>query len=404
MAYAEGLVKIKLPSGVFMNPPQVFNRDLSVLAISTFSRRRWGKPPTFSQTPTPSTDLPSPPSIRVLEGLSATGLRAIRYAKEVRPPIAHITANDISLPAVELMRENFAANEVSAYTIENKDAVELMYSGRREAWDVVDIDPYGSAAEFLDAAVQATRNYGLLCVTSTDMATLCGTHADTCFYKYGGVPSDTKHCHESALRLLLHALQQSANRYQRVIVPMMSISVDFYIRVFVQIVNFPKKAKDSILTTGLILQCQSCPAYYVQRFGRQAKGKNLPATFDLPSECSECGGRLVIEGPTYLGPLHHKEFISHMISNLPEFAFHTRDRIEGLLCQLREELEQPLAYDLSQLCQFIKCSPPPQQIIRSALRSLNYQVSQAHTKPLHYKTDAPVSVLFDILKLWVTFM
>jgi len=401
MAYAEGLVKIKLPAGVFMNPPQIFNRDLSVLAISTFSRRRWGKPPLLTYSATPSTELSPPTPLRILEGLSASGIRAIRYAKEIRPPIAHITANDISLPAVELMQDNFAANEVTNCTIENKDAVELMYSGRREGWDVVDIDPYGSAAEFLDAAVQATRNFGLLCVTSTDMATLCGTHADTCFYKYGGVPSDSKHCHESAVRLLLHALQQSANRYQRVIVPMMSISVDFYIRVFVQIVNFPKKAKDSIMTTGLILQCQTCPAYYVQSFGRPGKGKNLPGTFDAPSECAECGGKLIIEGPTYLGPMHHKDFLDHMLRNLPEFGLHTKDRIEGLLHQLKEELDIPLIYDLSQVCQFIKCSPPPQQQIRSAIRSLNYRVSQAHTKPLHYKTDAPASVLFDILKVWV---
>ncbi len=112
------------------------------------------------------------------------------------------------------------------------------YSGKLEGWDVVDIDPYGSAAEFIDSAVQATGNYGLLCVTSTDMVTLCGTHAD----KYSGVPSDTKHCHESAVRVL-HALQQSADRYQRVIVPMMPVSVDFYIRVFVQVITYPQKSK-----------------------------------------------------------------------------------------------------------------------------------------------------------------
>ena len=63
------------------------------------------------------------------------------------------------------MRENFADNQVMNCTIENKDA---------EGWDVVDIDPYGSAAEFNGAAVRATRNYGMLCITSTDTATLCG--------------------------------------------------------------------------------------------------------------------------------------------------------------------------------------------------------------------------------------
>ena len=111
--------------------------------------------------------------------------------------------------------------------------------------------------------------------------------------------------------------------------------------------------------------------------------------------------KLNIEGPTYLGPLHHREFLHHMLLNLPNFRLHTTDRIEGLLYQLREELETPLIYDLSQLCQFVKCSPPSQKEFRSAVKSLGFHISQAHTRPVHYKTDAPISALFDILKSWV---
>ena len=55
------------------------------------------------------------------------------------------------------------------------DAVTLMYSNRAsaagmEAFDVVDLDPYGTAAPFLDSAVQAVSHGGLLNVTCTDMA------------------------------------------------------------------------------------------------------------------------------------------------------------------------------------------------------------------------------------------
>jgi tRNA (guanine26-N2/guanine27-N2)-dimethyltransferase len=34
-------------------------------------------------------------------------------------------------------------------------------------FDVIDIDPFGSASEFLDSAVQAIADGGLLCVTCT---------------------------------------------------------------------------------------------------------------------------------------------------------------------------------------------------------------------------------------------
>lgn len=76
-----------------------------------------------------------------------------------------------------------------------------MYSaiGNGQKYDVVDLDPYGSAAPFIDGAVQAVSeggnkqwrqiyiaiqltvlNIGLLCVTCTDLAILTGSmHPET---------------------------------------------------------------------------------------------------------------------------------------------------------------------------------------------------------------------------------
>lgn len=52
-----------------------------------------------------------------------------------------------------------------------------MYAARAGGlgtYDLIDIDPFGCAAGFLDASVQAVRDGGLLCVTSTDMPVLSG--------------------------------------------------------------------------------------------------------------------------------------------------------------------------------------------------------------------------------------
>lgn len=49
--------------------------------------------------------------ITILEALSATGLRSIRYAKEL-PKIKQIIANDISQKAVESIKQNISDNDV----------------------------------------------------------------------------------------------------------------------------------------------------------------------------------------------------------------------------------------------------------------------------------------------------
>lgn len=67
---------------------------------------------------------------------------------------------------------------------------------------VIDIDPYGSPAAFLDSAVQAVDDDGLLCVTCTDMAGLCGNHGEASFAKYGAMPLKSKCCHEMVILLL----------------------------------------------------------------------------------------------------------------------------------------------------------------------------------------------------------
>lgn len=54
---------------------------------------------------------PSENKIRILEALSATGLRSIRYAKEVQG-IDEIVANDFSSEAVKMIKRNSALNDV----------------------------------------------------------------------------------------------------------------------------------------------------------------------------------------------------------------------------------------------------------------------------------------------------
>lgn len=73
-----------------------------------------------------------------------------------------------------------------------------MYQNREfeKQFNAVDLDPYGSPHIFLDGAVQSIADGGLLLVTCTDMAVLCGNSPETCYVKYGALSMKHKACHE----------------------------------------------------------------------------------------------------------------------------------------------------------------------------------------------------------------
>ena len=166
---------------VFYNKVQVFNRDMSIQVIKLFAEYReneklakyqnrldlYNKNPIGHTPPNKPID-----GIRVLDALAATGLRSVRYLTEI-PRVRHVTINDLDQKAIDVALENCTNNGIdpTRITINRGDASLYMYQQRESSvkYDVIDLDPYGSAAPFLDSAVQAIANGGLLCITCTDM-------------------------------------------------------------------------------------------------------------------------------------------------------------------------------------------------------------------------------------------
>lgn len=76
-----------------------------------------------------------------MEALSATGLRSIRYAKEV-PGIKQIIANDLSAAAVKSIKENIKLNNVEhLVTASEANATTLMYNSTttQTRFDAIDL-------------------------------------------------------------------------------------------------------------------------------------------------------------------------------------------------------------------------------------------------------------------------
>lgn len=135
-------------------------------------------------------------------------------------------------------------------------------------FNVVDLDPYGTAIPFLESAISCMANGGLLAVTCTDMAVLCARQPHVCFYKYGAAPLGKSYCHEQALRMLLYCISTMANKHGREIEPMVSLTVDFYVRCFIRIKDSPSGCQKSISRYSHINQCTACETFYLQKMGQ----------------------------------------------------------------------------------------------------------------------------------------
>ncbi|KAJ3191267.1 DNA topoisomerase 1, partial [Irineochytrium annulatum] len=282
--------------------------------------------------------------IRVLEALSASGLRSIRYANEC-PLVTEIVANDMDPSAVEAMKRNVEHNKVETKVKPSQgDAITAMYSSAlppRTKYQVIDLDPYGTASPFIDAAVYSVDDGGLLLVTCTDMASLAGSQPEACFAKYGAMPvPNAPYCHELALRILLHAIQTSAARYRKVIVPLLSCSIDYYVRVFVKVVESPQLSKKAAIKTGSVYSCLGCKSFFAHKVGTRTPDGKFKMTLGptVPPACDFCGSKFHVGGPFYAGAIHDAEFVAKMLESVqkPEAEFGTKSRMIGMLTVISE--------------------------------------------------------------------
>jgi tRNA (guanine26-N2/guanine27-N2)-dimethyltransferase len=384
----------------------------------------------------------------ILDALSATGLRALRYAKEI-PFATSITSNDMSAKAVESIKLNVKHNKLEDTIKPNTgNAIAYMYSYcDKKGYDVIDLDPYGTAAPFIDSAIQAINDDGLLCVTCTDSAIFASHgYLEKTYSQYGGLPFKGESCHEGGLRLILHAIASSAGRYGMAIEPLLSLSIDYYIRVFVRVRKAPTDVKLLAGKTMIVYSCDNgCGAWTTQYLARNKVTKNkkgdpfykhgFAAGPTTDEHCRHCGTKTHLVGPMYGGPLHNVGFIERVLAQLNEVdreTYPTMDRIEGMLRTAQEEVtfgvkesnsdadkktrvldslipkadpaeidHHPFFFTPSSVSKIVHCSAPPLAAVRGALRHAGFRVAMSHCKPGSIKTDASWQDIWHIMLEWV---
>lgn len=394
------------------------------------------------------------PSFKILDALSASGLRAMRYAHEL-PFVTSVTANDLSDSAAKSIQLNVDYNGLQdLVSVTNQDALALMYRAiaddlskrdrngnpsKAHKFDVIDLDPYGTAAPFFDAAVQSVRDDGgLLCITCTDSAVWAGhSYCEKTFALYGGIPLKGMHTHEAALRLIIGAVGSAGAKYGLSVEPMLSLSIDFYTKVFIRVTRSPHKVKFLGANTMLVYSCdQGCGAWETQPILRSKPAPNkkgsgfffkhsmaLGPTADR--FCQYCGFKTHVSGPMYAGRIHNHEFIQRILDELPKApagVYKTLARLEGMLRTAQEELlpgpepaagvdagdaalatpdNTPFFVIPGKVSSILSATTPNDDVFRGALLHLGYQVGRSHCRPGAIKTDAPWSTIWWIMTEWI---
>jgi tRNA (guanine26-N2/guanine27-N2)-dimethyltransferase len=329
-------------ASVFYNPAMSLNRDVSVALTPNFLKN----------------------GCSVLDGLAATGIRGIRLALETGMDI-ELTLNDANPVAHAYMQKNLEINGVNGIA-ENENVNTIASQSRY--WHV-DIDPYGTPVPFLDAAIQAVQNGGVLAVTATDTAVLCGTYPKTSARRY--MASITKcHCYpEVAVRLLMGHIARLAAIHDRGMVPLLSFTTNHYVRLFLRLKEGAGRADAALENVG------------------NFSFNNATHEFEVGS------GDM---GPIWLGDIHDASVLKGM--KISDHLAAPR-KLAKMLELWRAEAGMPVFYyDIDEICRLLKCSPPRMEDIAAAFDDAGLRISRTHFLPTGFKTDADVANVKKIIK------
>lgn len=371
MIVREGLAKLLVPDAptiyeaeVFYNPAMAMNRDLSVLCAREFVRRIRKK-------------------VTILDLMAGTGVRGIRYALEVEGE-KEIIINDINEKAFRLIKENLRMNGISAKTL-RKEANLLLRELR--GIDIIDIDPFGSPAPFIDSAFHAiTKRQGMLSITSTDTSCLHGTYPRVCLRRYWALNERCDCSKEIGVRILLGFLARFASKYGVGIKPIVGVSQRHWIKVVVLVERGRKRADETIKNLGFAFICKKCGE-------RGVKKGVLP---DLPEKCKR-GHKFVYFGPLWADTIFSSDWIRGMRKDAQNIGW-IAEKTRKTLALIEEESEgPPLFYSVHFLSSKLKKAPKKMDFLIENLRKSGFFASRTHFDPNGIRTDG-FELLLELLK------
>ncbi|MDD1776278.1 MAG: tRNA (guanine(10)-N(2))-dimethyltransferase [Candidatus Methanomethylicus sp.] len=355
---------------VFYNPRMEFSRDIAILALRSFTKTRKGP-------------------LHICDPLGGLGARGVRYAKEVEG-IEKSVIGDLNHEAIPLIKRNAILNGVeNLVEVVEKDANLLLTEHAEPGgrFDFIDVDPFGPPTPFLDSAIRALKNKGVLAITATDTAPLCGVHTKACIRKYGAVPLHNEFCHETGLRIMIGTLAREVLKYDFGVDVLLSYSVDHYFRAYVRATMGAKRGDLSASKIGYLLYCPECGWRGAVKLNSQ-----------ILCNCGVCGKPLRRGGPLWIGALADRDFLE-ALSGQDLSEMNTKKRISKFLTILEAEKDMPVSYYvLDWISSKLKCDVPAIGKVIQRLKELGYDSGLTHFHPKAIKTNAPYEIISDVVR------
>jgi tRNA (guanine26-N2/guanine27-N2)-dimethyltransferase len=355
--------KVPPKTPAFFNPAAKFNRDLSILAYRAIA--------------------PSLPDKTFADSFTGVGARALRVAVEV-PEIEYIYGNDINPIAIGAAKESAELNSVANkcyFSIDEVCRFLLHGDSKGERFGIVDLDPFGTPAKHIDCVLRAVLDRGLVSITATDTAVLCGIYPRVCARRYYGLPLNNSYGNEVALRLLVSLLALTASRLELAIHPMFVHATMHYIRVYATVSVSSSEANDVYQNIGYMMHCFKCG----HRFSINE--------YDGKKNCELCGNLLHIGGQLWTGALYCKEFIKKMLEQN-----RSRQCKKVLDISLEEISKIPYYFRADEISEKLKTNPHSIQSIIEILHSAGFEASRTSLNTSAFKTNASIRQILDLLK------
>ncbi len=332
----------------FYNPAMELNRDFSIALVQWFIQTAKKK------------------HVSLLDGLAATGIRGIRFVHELSGSF-DVTINDWSKEAYAVILKNAAYTKSDLLCCTHEDLNQLLL---KQSFDYIDVDPFGSPVLFIDAAMKSINHQGILAVSATDTAALCGVYPKVCKRRYGADSYHGSEMHEIGLRILLGFLAREAAKHDYGIQPILSYKTDHYFRLYLQVLHNVEWAN----RTAHHIQC-------------------IPRSALFPYDSTDDS----TVGPLWTGKIHSKENIKEIKKIVEKKQLGSKKKMLKLLSIFEEEAEAPMGYfTTDDLGSLVHCSPPKLDQLWNTFRRKKIPIYKTQFNPTGFKTPASIQEVKDL--------